>query len=175
MRARGNSEPVAVLGLSYGAVACLIAAAESREIAAVISDGAFPTGKGLSEDISGHFLHDSKTNFLVRVVFLLSSVPGAARATALVYYVRSGIYLGPQLLSVIPYASRIRVPVLLISGGDDWIVPTERTRQILSAIPSDKKELVVIPGAHHDTTYSTAPELYSDKVLKFLDRAVKSN
>lgn len=173
IRARGNNEPIAVLGLSYGAVASLIAAAESPEIAAVISDGAFLTGKDLSENITGHFLHDSKTNPLVRVVFLLSSVPGEARATALAYYVRSGIYLGSQLLSVIPYASRIKVPVLLISGGDDWIVPTERTRQILSAIPSDEKELVVIPGAQHDTTYSTAPQLYSSVVLRFLDQAFK--
>ena len=141
----------------------------------VISDGAFPTGKGLSEDISGHFLHDPKANFLVRVLSLMSSVPGAARATALVYYLRSGVYLGPDLLSVMPSASRIRVPVLLISGQEDWIVPTDRARQILAVLPGDQKELLVIPGAHHDTTYSTAPELYGSTVLSFLDRAIKSN
>lgn len=174
IRSRANSEQIAVLGLSYGAVASLIATAESPDIVAVISDGAFPTGRQLSQDISRHYLDDPRTNFLVRVPFLLASAPGAARATALVYYIRSGIYLGPQLLSVIPYASHIRVPVLLISGGADWIVPTERARQILSAIPSDEKELVAIPGAHHDTTYSTAPELYSSTVLNFLDRAIKS-
>lgn len=173
IRDRGNSEPVAVLGLSYGAVASLVAASESHEMAAVISDGAFPTGEGVSEDISQHFLHDPKANFLARVLFLMSSLPGAARATALVYYVRSGIYLGPQLLSVIPYASRIRVPVLLISGQEDWIVPTGRARQILAALPSDQKGLLVIPGAHHDTTYSTAPELYGTTVLSFLDRVLK--
>lgn len=175
IRARGNREPIAVLGLSYGAVASLIAASESPGIAAVISDGAFPTGKGLSEDISKHFLHDPKTNFLVRVLFLMSSISGAARATALVYYLRSGVYLGPDLLSVMPSASRIRVPVLLISGQEDWIVPTDRARQILAVLPGDQKELLVIPGAHHDTTYSTAPELYGSTVLSFLDRAIKSN
>jgi pimeloyl-ACP methyl ester carboxylesterase len=175
VRSRGSSEPVAVLGLSYGAVASLITTAESPDIAAVISDGAFLTGKQLSEDISGHYLHDRRTNLLVRVPFLLASVPGAARATALVYYFRSGINLGPQLLSVIPYARGIRVPALVISGGDDWIVPTARAREILSAIPGREKELVVIPGAHHDTTYRTAPDLYSSTVLNFLDRAIKRN
>jgi pimeloyl-ACP methyl ester carboxylesterase len=156
-------------------VASLIATSESPEIAAVISDGAFQTGKGVSEDISQHVLHDPKTNFLVRVLFLMSSVPGAARATALVYYLRSGVYLGPDLLSVMPSASRIRVPVLLISGQEDWIVPTDRARHILAVLPSDQKELLVIPGAHHDTTYSTAPELYGSTVLSFLDSAIKSN
>jgi len=175
IRSRGSGEPVAVLGLSYGAVASLIATAESSEIAAVIGDGAFPTGKDLSEDISRHFLHDRKTNFLVRVPFLLSSVPGAARATALVYYLRSGVYLGPDLLSVIPSASHIRVPVLLISGEKDWIVPTDRARQILSVIPDNRKELVVIPNAVHDTTYSAAPTLYANAVLDFLAKSITTN
>ena len=98
--------------------------------------------------------------------------PGVARATALEYYFRSGIYLGPELLSVIPSAGRIKVPVLLISGERDWIVPTDKARQILSAIPGKRKELVVIPNAVHDTTYSAAPTLYARSVLSFLDRSV---
>ena len=91
IRSRGNQEPVALLGVSYGAVASLIAAAESPEIAAVISDSAFLTGKDVSEDINRHYLHDPRTNFWVRALFLVSSTPGAARATALIYYLRSGI------------------------------------------------------------------------------------
>jgi pimeloyl-ACP methyl ester carboxylesterase len=175
IRSRGNNEPVVLLGVSYGAVASVIAAAESPEIAAVISDGAFSTGKDVSGDISRHYLHDSRTRFWVRALFLVSSFPGVARATALIYYLRTGIYLGPELLSVIPSASRVRVPVLLISGARDWIVPTNRARQILSVLPDNRKELVVMPNAVHDTTYSAAPTLYASTVLGFLERYVKSN
>jgi len=175
IRSRGDNEPIAVLGVSYGAVASLIAAAESPGIAAVISDGAFPTGKDVSDDISRHYLHDSRANLWVRAVYLASSLPGAARATALAYYLRSGIYLGPELLSVIPSASRIRVPVLMISGEKDWIVPTDKARQILSAIPDNRKQLVVIPNAVHDTTYSAAPALYASTVLSFLGRSIKGD
>src|ERR1700691_2070357 len=82
IRSRDNNEPVALLGVSYGAVASLIAAAESPEVAAVVSDSAFATGKQLSDDIRRHYLHDSQTNFWVRAFFLASSIPGAARATA---------------------------------------------------------------------------------------------
>src|SRR6185437_5615961 len=138
-------------------------------------DGAFPTGKDVSDDISRHYLHDSRANLWVRAVYLASSLPGAARATALAYYLRSGIYLGPELLSVIPSARRIRVPVLLISGERDWIVPTDKARQILSAIPDNRKELVVIPNAVHDTTYSAAPDLYASTVLSFLGKYVRRN
>jgi pimeloyl-ACP methyl ester carboxylesterase len=171
IRSRGNNEPVAVLGVSYGAVASLIAAAESPEIEAVISDGAFPTGKDLSEDISRHYLHDSRANVWVRALFLASSLPGVAHATALTYYLRSGVYVGPELLSVIPSASRIRVPVLVISGEQDWIVPTDKAREILSVIPDNRKELLVIPNAVHDTTHSAAPTLYASAVLSFLERS----
>jgi pimeloyl-ACP methyl ester carboxylesterase len=175
IRSRGDNEPVVVLGVSYGAVASLIAAAESTEIAAVIGDGPFLTGKDVSEDISRHYLHDSRTNFWVRALFLGSSFPGVARATALIYYFRTGIFLGPELLSVIPSASRIRVPVLLISGERDWIVPTARVRQVLAAISDNRKELVVIPNAVHDTTYTAAPTLYADTALSFLGRNITSN
>jgi pimeloyl-ACP methyl ester carboxylesterase len=172
IRSRGNNEPVALLGVSYGAAASLIAAAESPEIAAVISDSSFLTGKDTSEDIGRHYLHDSRTNFWVRAVFLTWFIPGTARAIALTYYLRSGIYLGPDLLSVIPFASRIKIPVLVISGGQDWIVPTDKARQILSVIP--RKELLVIPNAVHDTAYSVAPALYASAVLSFLERSIKS-
>ena len=64
--------------------------------------------------INRHYLQDSRTNLLLRSLFFVSTVPCAARATALVYYLRSGINLGPELLSVTPWASRIEVPVLLI-------------------------------------------------------------
>jgi len=175
IRSRGNNESVALLGVSYGAAASLIAAAESPEIAAVISDSAFPTGKDVSDDIGRHYLHDSQTNFWVRALFLASSIPGAARATALTYYLRSGIYLGPELLSVIPSARRLKIPVLVISGGRDWIVPTDKAQQILSAIPDKRKELLVIPNAVHDTAYSSAPTLYANAVLSFLERSLKSN
>lgn len=175
IRSRGYAEPVTALGVSYGAVACLIAASESSDITAVISDGAFPTGKGVSDDISRHFLSDPRTNFWIRSLFWVSSFPGVARATALMYYARTGIYLGPELLSVIPWASRIKVPVLLISGERDWIVPTSKARQILSTIADARKELVVIPKAVHDTTYSADPGLYANTVLDFLRTYVSTD
>jgi pimeloyl-ACP methyl ester carboxylesterase len=154
-------------GRGFAAIATVVV------LAAVMADGAYPTGKDVSEGISRHYLHDPRTNLWLRALFVASSFPGVAHATALAYYFRSGIYLGPELLSVIPSASRIRVPVLLISGERDWIVPTDKARQILSVIRGDRKELVVIPNAVHDTTYRAAPTLYASTVLSFLDRSIR--
>jgi len=47
------------------------------------------------------------------------------------------------------------------------------TRQILSAIPDNRKELVIIPNAVHDATYNVVPTLYMTTVLGFLERSVK--
>ena len=175
VRVRVGDQPIVLMGVSYGAVAALVATGESPEVSAVIADGAFTNGRDVSDDISRHFADDPRTTFWVRTLFRASSLPGVAQATALVYYARAGIWLGPELLSVIPWASRIRVPVLFISGQRDWIVPTSRARQIFAAVPDNRKRLVVIPNAVHDTTYSSAPTLYASSVLDFLGTYVDTN
>lgn len=169
VRERGEDAPIAVLGVSLGAAAALLAAADSREIAAVIADGVYPSGRDVFDNISRHYLHDPGTKLWVRGLFLVALCPGVVRATMLVFYARTGIYLGPDFLSVLPSASRIKVPVLFISGDQDWIVPTAQTRKVMAALPTERKSLVIIPNAVHDTTYSAAPALYANAVLTFLD------
>ena len=105
----------------------------------------------------------------LRFASIVASVPGVPTAAALVYWAQTGVYLGPDLVNVLSYATHVQVPVLLISGGSDWVVPTEHERRVLAAFPVERKSLVVIPGAQHDTTYSTNPKLYQDVVLRFLD------
>jgi pimeloyl-ACP methyl ester carboxylesterase len=91
------------------------------------------------------------------------------RSIVLAYYLRTGVYLGSDFVSVLPVAGRITCPVLLISGERDWIVPTEDARTILAALPGGRNRLVTIPNAGHDTTFSKAPALYKESVLSFLD------
>lgn len=73
-----------------------------------------------------------------------------------------GVYLGPEWVSVISQARRIHVPVLLISGNSDWIVPSVQVREVQAALASERKPLLAIPGAQHDTTFSASPALYSN-------------
>lgn len=103
-----------------------------------------------------------------------SSVPNRllswrASRDCCVYYARTGVYLRSQLVSVLLSASRIQIPVSLISGERDWVVPTKEERTIFSVLPNELKSLVIIPTAHDDTTYSAAPALYRNAVLIFLD------
>lgn len=174
IRSRNENTPVGVLGVSYGAVAALLAASQSGDIAAVVADGAYPTGKDVFENINHYFVRSHGSPLWMRGLFAVASFPGVPCAIAVVYYVRTGIWLGPELVSVLPSASRIRIPVLLISGQQDWIVPTEQARRVLAALLTDQKRLVVIPGAVHDTTYSAAPHVYENAVLTFLDKSIST-
>ena len=169
IRGRGDHAPIALLGVSLGAAASMIAVADSREISAVIADGVYPSGKDVFDNICSYYMHDSHSKLWLRGVFLVARSPGLVRAIVLVYYARTGIYLGSDFVSVLPYAARIRIPVMLISGDRDWIVPTAQTRRVLAALPTERKSFVVIPNAAHDTTYSAAPALYQSAVLGFLD------
>lgn len=169
VRSRGERGPIALLGVSMGAAASLLAAAQTSDIAAVVLDGPFPSGAAVFRNIERHFVHDAKTPIWLRAAFAVGRLPGIPTAVALVFYLRTGVYLGADLVNILPAAAQVRIPVLLISGSSDWIVPTAQVRQVQAALASDRKSLLVIPGAEHDTTFSTAPALYGKSVLDFFD------
>lgn len=169
VRSRGERGPIVLMGVSLGAEACLLTAAQSADVAAVVSDGAFTSGVDVFRNVQGYYAHDPSRGFFERHFFAIASFPGLVRSIVLAYYLRTGVYLGSDFVSVLPVASRITCPVLVISGERDWIVPTENARKILAALPGARNRLVTIPLAKHDTTFSTAPALYKDVVLSFLD------
>lgn len=169
VRGRGEQGRIAVLGVSMGAAASVLAAAQSKEISAVVADGIFPTGAVVWASIDRHMMHDPRSGFVMRTAALVGSCPGIPTAVAAVFWARTGVWIGTDLVNVLPEAAKVRVPVLVISGSRDWIVPTDEARKVLAALGTQRKSLVVIPDAEHDTTYGTAQEMYSRAVLDFLN------
>ena len=168
VRSRGERGPIVLMGVSLGAVASLLTAAESKDVAAVISDGAFTSGADTFRNLRDYFAHDPSRGVWERRFYSIAVFPGLFRSIELGYYLRTGVDLGPEFVAVLPSASRITCPVLLISGERDWIVPTKNARSILATLPGTHNQLVTVPKAQHDTTFSTAPELYKNAVLSFL-------
>jgi hypothetical protein len=173
VRLRGERCPIVLMGVSLGAVASLLTAGESRDVAAVVSDGAFTSGADTFRNMRDYFAHDPSRGIWERRFYSIAVFPGLFRSIELGYYLRTGVDLGPEFVAVLPSASHITCPVLLISGESDWIVPTKNARSILAALPGTQNRLVTIPQAQHDTTFSAAPELYKNAVLSFLDSNVK--
>jgi uncharacterized protein len=164
-----ENAPIVLLGVSYGAAAAIVAAAQSKDVVAVVADGVFPSGTEVFENINRGIARNHRMNVGVRAIAFIAMCPGVPTAAALVYYARTGVWLGLDLLNVLPYAAQIRVPILFISGTRDWVVPTDQVRKVMAAVPTVRKSLVTIPDAQHDTTFSTSPALYQDAVLSFLE------
>jgi pimeloyl-ACP methyl ester carboxylesterase len=169
VRSHGERAPIILLGLSYGAAAVVLAAAQSKDVAAIIADGVYPSGADVFENINRAIARNRKMNAGLRAIALVATCPGIPTSAALVYYVRTHVWLGTDMVNVLPYATQIRVPILFISGTRDWVVPTDQVQKVMAVVPSVRKSLVTVPGAQHDTTFSTAPELYQNAVLTFLD------
>jgi fermentation-respiration switch protein FrsA (DUF1100 family) len=184
VRSRGERGPIALLGVCVGGVASLFTAAESPEVGAVISDSAFSSGYDVFRNLRDYFVHApagsrGQTGIAngrspwVRAMFSAMYLPGVVTSAVLVYYLRTGVWLGVDLVSVLPPASRISCPVLIISGEADWVVPPADARKIFGAIPGQRKAFLSIPKAAHDGAYSSAPDLYRNAVLRFLDDNLK--
>jgi fermentation-respiration switch protein FrsA (DUF1100 family) len=62
---------------------------------------------------------------------------------------------------------KIRVPVLVIHGEEDEIIPVEMGRRVFAAAP-EPKELYIIPGAHHNDTYLMGGPAYFDRLRAFI-------
>lgn len=61
-----------------------------------------------------------------------------------------------------------RLPVLIIHGAEDDIVPVSMAYELYEAAP-EPRELLIIEGAGHAQAVDKAPELYYNTVFEFLD------
>jgi hypothetical protein len=58
------------------------------------------------------------------------------------------------------------------SGGTDAITPPGDTKRMYDTSPSLEKLLLIVPGADHDTSFRTAPQMYEATILRFLAKAL---
>ncbi len=73
--------------------------------------------------------------------------------------------------SSLEQVKKARVPILFIHGEKDNFVHTEMVYDLYGACPTEK-QLLVVEGAGHGSSFSKDPELYFDTVFGFLDRYV---
>jgi fermentation-respiration switch protein FrsA (DUF1100 family) len=62
---------------------------------------------------------------------------------------------------------KVKVPVLVIHGAHDEIIPVDMGRRVFAAAPSPK-DLYVIPGAHHNDTYVVGGQDYFQRLKAFI-------
>ena len=149
---------VGAIGISMGGTVAFMVAAETKELSAVVSDGAYLS------------FHSAVTSF-AKCHFKAPKYPFIPPAVW-----ASGLRLkfNPSELNLEKFMSKISpTPILIIHGSEDKEIQP-RDANIIFEKALEPKELWIVDGAHHLESHYVAREDYERKVITFFDRALKN-
>jgi pimeloyl-ACP methyl ester carboxylesterase len=149
---------VVLMGVSMGAAAVLMAAAETHDYDALILDSPF---QNLEETVTHH-------------AWLFLKLPKYPFVPLFLHYYRQRVHFDWRQFDVGVAASRILpCPVLMIHGGKDERIPVAHGRRIFEILPGKDKQFFVVENATHGAGYRTAPDAYMAQVTDFLRKNIE--
>jgi alpha-beta hydrolase superfamily lysophospholipase len=147
------ARPVILWGVSMGASAALLAAAETPDVAAVISDSSFDS---LMHTVQHHlklFLH----------------LPAFPIADEVAYWIawRGGFRVSD--FNLVKAVERIGDrPILFVAVEGDRRMPPSIAQNLYAHAESPLKKIVILPGHRHGEGFNQAREPYEKAVTAFL-------
>jgi len=152
---RGIEDRIGVLGLSMGAATSLMAAAESKEIAAVVADGGYA-------DIVSIF----ESEFSARSNLPRFFIP-------IILFVANRMYdIDFEAIRPEEAVKEISVPVFIIHGEQDDMVPVQHAHRLRAASRHPDSILWILPEAAHSNSFLVRPAEYTERVIAFSDGAL---
>lgn len=166
LKTRPDADPAGVgfFGISKGASAGLIAAADDPYVRCFVTDGAFAS-------------HTTMVPYMQKWVFIYCRSATVVRQIPVWYFRRCahmaleriqkqrGCYF-PHLEDVIHrLAPR---PLLMIHGGGDTYIKPDMAQEIFERA-GKPKEFWLVPGAKHNQAFHLATDAYQRRVLAFFD------
>ncbi len=150
---KSPDSPIVLWGISMGAATVLMASALAlpREVAGVIADCPYTSADAIIRAVCRRNLR-LPPPLAMPLVRLSAWLYGGFRLSD-----------GDALTAV----RQARVPVLLIHGGVDALVPCAMSRELAAACGS-RSTLVTVPAADHGIAYMTSPAAYTCAVTVFL-------
>lgn len=146
-------ERMVVYGVSMGAAATLLAAAEADDVAGVIADSTFLN----FDDVVGHHL---------KLIFKLPRFPLAYEFVAITDW-RLGI--DSDHFDMRKAVKKIHVPILFITGTSDPRMPSWISYELAKLSNNPKTTVWQVQGAKHGQAYNQNPEAYTREVSAFLE------
>jgi fermentation-respiration switch protein FrsA (DUF1100 family) len=148
------ARPVVLWGVSMGAAAALMAASQSPDVAAVISDSSFLSFR----HVIIHHAH---------LFFHLPSFPIVDEA---IYWSAWRGGFEPSDFDLRKAVERINPrSILFIAVEGDKRIPPGTARELYSDSTSPQKALVIVPGHRHGEGFKSGNVQYEDAVKKFLE------
>ncbi|MBX6312306.1 MAG: alpha/beta fold hydrolase [Isosphaeraceae bacterium] len=140
-------------GRSMGAAIALRAAADDPRLAALVLEAPYAD------------LRTAVAGWLARL-----RLPGRLAGLILLRARRlAGVSLArPRPIDLAP---RVRVPVLILHGTADPIVPSHEARRLAAAFPN-RAEIIEVPGAGHTSVFDLGGPELAVRIAAFLDDAV---
>ncbi len=158
VKERGISpQHVGILSFSMGAAASLLAAAEDKELAAVVADSCYADMTGLLSQ------QMAKRSYLPKFL-----IPFMLRIAKKAY--------GIDFTEVKPLSAMRNIaprPVYFIHGEFDDTVPVEHALRLYHSSDNPKNKLWVVPEAEHVGSYKAQPEEYITKIAAFFNQELK--
>ncbi|KGP90562.1 peptidase [Pontibacillus chungwhensis BH030062] len=153
-----GAESIILHGFSMGAATVLMTAGEEvpKEVKGVIADSGYTS---VHEELAHQMKH----------LYNLPSFP-VLQVTSMVTNIRAGYTF--EEASTIDQVKNSDLPIFIIHGEDDELVPTDMAERLYKAAPGIK-ELWIVPGATHTDGYTVAEEEYQDRIKKFIEETDK--
>lgn len=145
--------PIVLWGVSMGAATVLMASAEGLppQVAGIVADCPYTSASAIIRSVCRRNL-GLPPALAMPLVRLSARVYGGFRLSD-----------GDALAAV----ARARVPILLVHGGIDALVPCSMSRELAAACAS-RATLVTVPTADHGIAYMTDPAAYTCAMKVFI-------
>ena len=154
-RGDADGENVGALGLSMGGAAAIMAAADTPEIKAVVSESSFQSVNSAVASSFEHFINLPAFPFAPVTVFIIER--------------RLGIKAS-QVAPVEDVALISPRPVFIIHGREDKTIAPKDAHALYAAAGELKEGVWLIDGAGHAEGAEVAAEEYAERVVEFFRR-----
>ena len=174
VKAKHDGNRIALLGYSSGAVAALLAASRTPDLAAVIADSAYLNKTDVLEREKELLARapPGAVPLAHRLRLWFFTAPGFSWLSRQGFFLRTGVSFDAPEGYVLDAVRRIdRTPVLYLAAEKDPVVPRAVTDELLRSTASPRKQLSIRPGAFH-SAIGGDPRGYIAVVASFLDGAL---
>jgi pimeloyl-ACP methyl ester carboxylesterase len=161
--ARGRAAgPVVLWGVSLGAAACVLAAADDPSVAGLVSDSSF---RDLADTVNHHLQIFRGFRWWLRIV------PTWPVADEILFWMGRRGGFNPGAVDIRAAASHLSGrPVLFVANSEDRRMPKE-IAFTLQAAAGDRASVLVVPGKSHGGAYRDGTAAYESAVATLLASA----
>jgi fermentation-respiration switch protein FrsA (DUF1100 family) len=160
LQKKGADTQILLYGVSMGGSTVLMTGGEElpHNVKCIIADCAYSSVTGI-------------LSYQMKRMFKLPSFP-LMSFTSLICRLRAGYSF--KEASALKQVAKARLPILFIHGSEDRFVPTSMVYELYEAADCPK-ELLVVEGAAHGTSFWKNPQDYKAAVEAFLEKYMTSS